>query len=30
VAGVENIELLQDVEFYAWLAEQTPQDPNSG
>jgi hypothetical protein len=30
VAGVENIELLQDVEFYAWLAEQAPQDANSG
>jgi hypothetical protein len=30
LAGVENIELLQDVEFYAWLAEQPPQDPNSG
>ena len=31
VAGVENVELLQDVEFYAWLAEQAPaQDSDSG
>jgi len=32
VAGVENIELLEDVEFYAWLAEQNGATPeaNSG
>jgi hypothetical protein len=32
VAAAENIELLQDVEFYAWLAEQSQPaaDANSG
>jgi hypothetical protein len=32
VAAVENIELLEDVEFYAWLAEQARSTPdaNSG
>ena len=32
VAGAENLELLQDVEFYTWLADQNavPADANSG
>jgi hypothetical protein len=32
VAGAESLELLQDVEFYTWLADQSamPADSNSG
>ncbi|MGH8178639.1 MAG: hypothetical protein ACREV5_20465 [Steroidobacter sp.] len=30
VAGTENLELLQDVEFYAWLAEQPPAPTDAG
>ena len=32
VAGAENLDLLQDVEFYTWLADQSalPADANSG
>jgi hypothetical protein len=32
VAGAENFDLLQDVEFYTWLADQSaiPADANSG
>jgi hypothetical protein len=32
VAGTENLDLLQDVEFYTWLADQgaMPADANSG
>ena len=32
VAGAENLDLLQDVEFYTWLADQNaiPADANSG
>jgi hypothetical protein len=32
VAGTENLDLLQDVEFYTWLADQSavPADANSG
>jgi hypothetical protein len=32
VAGAENFDLLQDVEFYTWLADQNaiPADANSG
>ena len=29
VAAVENIELLEDVEFYAWLAEQSQPAPGA-
>jgi hypothetical protein len=29
VAAVENIELLEDVEFYAWLAEQPQATPGA-
>lgn len=30
VADSENLELLQDVEFYAWLAEETPSTADWG
>jgi hypothetical protein len=29
VADADSLELLQDVEFYSWLAEATGPDPNS-